>query len=246
MKKLILLVASAVLAFAQNPSPGPVQGFEVVRVVEVRNADPAAIVNTLGAVVPGVSRNERMLVLRGSESVVTMLEDAVKKLDIVPPAPPELRPSPNIELTVHLVYGSSQESQTVAIPQELEATVRQLRALFPYKSYRVLDTLFMRGRNGNRVELNGTLPGDNSSYQFQYSGTLMPGPAPRTVRLDKLDLGFRLKSFTDAAKTQYQFMPSGIQTNLDAREGQKTVVGKANMTGTEDAIILVVTPRVIE
>jgi len=38
-----------------------------------------------------------------------------------------------------------------------------------------------------------------------------------------------------------------ISTNsLDAKEGQKIVVGKANLANTEDAIILVITPKVIE
>jgi hypothetical protein len=37
-----------------------------------------------------------------------------------------------------------------------------------------------------------------------------------------------------------------INTSLDAREGQKVVVGKSNMRGSDDAMILVITPRVLE
>jgi hypothetical protein len=236
MKKLILILAAATFAFGQTPAPapGPMAGFEIVRVVEVTRGDPNTIMTTLSAVLPGISRSGRMLVVRGSAEAVGMIEDAIKKLDVAPPPTPEQRPAPNVELTVQLLYGSSQESQTTAVPADLDSTVRQLRSLFPYKSYRVMDTLFMRGRSGSTVMLSGTLSGGDSSYRFRYNGQALPGAAPRTVRLDNLELG--------VTKT----VQSAIQTTLDVREGQKTIIGKANVTGTDDAIILVITPKVIE
>jgi hypothetical protein len=244
MKKLILLLA-AVVAFGQTPAPGPLAGFEVVRVIEVRNADPASIANTLNVMMPGISLNGRMLVVRGSESVVTMVEDAVKKLDIAPPPPRETQRAVNVELTFQLVYGSAQEASNT-IPSDLEATVRQLRALFPYKNYRVLDTQVLRGRDGAGVEFSGTLPGSESVYTLKYTPRVSPGAAPRSVRAQHLEFGARMRMFTNPEKTQFQYIPTGIITDVDAREGQKTVVGKSNVTGTDDAIILVITAKVIE
>jgi hypothetical protein len=244
MKKLILWLAAAV-AFGQGPGPSPLAGFEAVRVIEVRNADPQSIVNTLSAVMPGISRNGRMLVVRGSESVVTMIEDAVKKLDVAPPPPPEIQRVVNVEFTFQLLYGSAQEGSST-IPSDLEATVRQLRSLFPYKNYRVLDTQVLRGRDGAGVEFSGTLPGSDSVYNLKYTPRVSPGAAPRSVRAQRLEFGARMKVFANAEKTTYQFIPTGIITDVDAREGQKTVVGKSNVTGTDDAIILVLTVKVIE
>jgi hypothetical protein len=211
----------------------------------VRNADPQSIVNTLSAVMPGISRNGRMLVVRGSESVVTMIEDAVKKLDVAPPPPPEIQRVVNVEFTFQLLYGSAQEGSST-IPSDLEATVRQLRSLFPYKNYRVLDTQVLRGRDGAGVEFSGTLPGSDSVYNLKYTPRVSPGAAPRSVRAQRLEFGARMKVFANAEKTTYQFIPTGIITDVDAREGQKTVVGKSNVTGTDDAIILVLTVKVIE
>lgn len=238
MKHLIFLVAAAV-AFGQTQAPGPLAGFEAVRVIEVRNADPVSIVNTLSTIIPGISLNGRMLVVRGSESVVTMIEDAVKKLDVAPPARPEIQRVANVEFTFQLLYGSPQEGSGT-IPSDLDATVRQLRALFPYKNYRVLDTQVLRGRDGAAVEFNGTLPGSDSVYNLKYTPRISPGPAPRSVRAQRLEFGARMKSGAG------QFVPTGIITDVDAREGQKTVVGKSNVTGTDDAIILVITAKVIE
>jgi hypothetical protein len=69
------------------------------------------------------------------------------------------------------------------------------------------------------------------------------GPAPRTIRLGQLRFDV---SRTVVVDGKAQVNRSGINTNIDVREGQKTVVGKSNITGTDDAIILVVTPKVIE
>ncbi len=236
MKKLILILAAA-MAYGQGP--GPLAGFEAVRVIEVRNADPESIVNTLSAVMPGISRNGRMLVVRGSESVVTMIEDAVKKLDVAPPPPAGMQRVANVEFTFQLLYGSAQEGSGT-IPSDLEATVRQLRALFPYKNYRVLDTQVLRGRDGAAVEFSGTLPGSDAVYTLKYTPRVSPGAAPRSVRAQMLQFSARMKV------SPGQFVPTAIITDVDAREGQKTVVGKSNVTGTDDAIILVLTVKVIE
>jgi hypothetical protein len=39
---------------------------------------------------------------------------------------------------------------------------------------------------------------------------------------------------------------SGIRTDVDVREGQKVVVGKSNISGSVDALILIVTAKVVE
>lgn len=73
------------------------------------------------------------------------------------------------------------------------------------------------------------------------------------MRLDNLSLFLRLYRVTrayDSEKKQAVEQPdvseANLATSLDAREGQKVVVGKSNVRGTDDAIILVITPRVIE
>jgi hypothetical protein len=145
-----------------------------------------------------------------------------------------------------MLYGSAQQEGSATVPADLEATVRQLRTLFPYKSYRVLDTEVLRGRDGRAVEASGTLPGGDNIFQIKYTPRVNSGAAPRSVRTERFEFSLRTKIYTDAAKTQYQYQPTGIITELDVREGQKTVVGKSNLSGTEDAIILVISPKVIE
>jgi hypothetical protein len=246
MKKLSLLLAlAATFAVAQPPAPAPLAPGEIIRVVEVKQANAAAIRTNLGQIFPGITESNGRLIVRGQTSVVDMIEEAIKKLDI---PPPDSRPVPNVELTAQLILGSAQENADSKIPSDLEATVRQLRSAFPYKSYRVLDTLVLRARgSGQDLSSNGTLPGGQSYYTLSVNPTVNSGPSPRSVRLNRLRLDLRqeIKGSTGGVGVS-SFANGGLYTELDAKEGQKTVIGKANIVNTEDAIFLVITPKVIE
>ncbi len=251
MKKWILgmgLCAAMALAQQQQQQPPPsLAPGESIRVIEIKQADPQSVYRTLSSVFPGVSVNNRMIVVRGPNEVIGAIEEAVKRLDVAPPPPPESRAVPNVELTVHLLYGSAEGADSV--PAELESTVRQLRTQFRYKSYRVMDVQVIRGRDTQSVETNSALPGTNSSFsnvRISYRPRVTPGPAPRSVRLEAFRFNVRMQVYMDAGKTQTTNVEGGITTEIDAREGQRTVVGKSNIAGTEDAIFLVVSPKVIE
>jgi len=131
MKRLILILALlAGVAWAQDKAV----------LIQVKYAD----VNRLVAVITGMSIRAtpqaqlRVITVVGTEEQIATAQDVVKKLDV-----PEV-PAPNIELTVHLLYGAAQDSAADAVPQDLQSTVKQLRSLFPYKSYRVMDTFVLR------------------------------------------------------------------------------------------------------
>jgi len=46
--------------------------------------------------------------------------------------------------------------------------------------------------------------------------------------------------------TIHQYIDTGIATDVDIREGQKVVVGKANMDGSDRASIVVLTAKVVD
>src|SRR5262249_34864659 len=138
-----------------------------------------------------------------------------------------------------LLYGAAQDPAGDTTPQDLAATVKQLRSIFPYKGYRVMESFVLRGRDGQQTQTNGTLPGSTTLYDFKYRPHVLPGSAPRMIRIDGLHFQLRIPE-------NNTFFDANISTDLDTREGQKVVVGKSNVRGTADAILLVVTPKVIE
>jgi hypothetical protein len=225
MNRLLLTLAAASAIWAQDK----------VALIEVKYAD----VNRLAALMTGlgVQANPqsgfKAITVRGSAEAIAIAQETAKKLDV-----PEA-PTPNIELTVHLLYGAAQDSAPDSVPQDLAATVKQLRSLFPYKSYRVMESFVLRGRDGQQTETSGTLPGSSTLYDFKYRPHVLPGSAPRMIRIDGLRFNLKVPEGD-------RLFEANINTDLDAREGQKVVVGKSNVRGTADAILLVVTPKVVE
>jgi hypothetical protein len=201
--------------------------------------------------VPGVSvkadAEMHALVVSGRADAVTTLEEMVKKLDIAPTPPP---PRPNIELTVYMLSGSTEgkSGHGDEVPADLSSTVKQLHQLFPYKSYRILDSFMLRGRDGARGNTTGSIPSPAglppATYRFDYLSAVLGDGTPRTIRLNGLNMNIRAP-FATSGSTQFTYSDSGVSTDLDLREGQKVVVGKSNY-GTDDAFILVVTAKVVE
>lgn len=146
----------------------------------------------------------------------------------------------NVELTIYLVTGAAQSQAAVKdeVPADLEATLRQLRGVFAYKSYKLIEAITMRGRNLSGSEVEGALP-NYMHYDFKYAYVTISPETPHTIRID----GLRLQ-ITQRARQETEVVAL-VSTNIDVKEGQKTVVGKSAVNGS-DALFLVIVPKVIE
>jgi len=85
------------------------------------------------------------------------------------------------------------------------------------------------------------------SYQ---AASLSSDEKGRTIRLDDLRFTARIvvkkKQEEPSAVIGYESIEAGFGTNVDVREGQKVVVGKAAVGGTNTALILVITAKILE
>jgi hypothetical protein len=150
------------------------------------------------------------------------------------PAPTPL----NLELTVYLVSGLAQAQPKDEVPAELFLTLQQLRGVFAYKSYKLIEAVTLRGRNNAGSEVAGELP-DYSHYDFRYARARISSETPHTVRLDSLRLEIT------RGHVNRNDVIALVSTDLDIKDGQKTVVGKSAVNGT-DAVFLVIVPKVVE
>lgn len=148
----------------------------------------------------------------------------------------------NIELTVYLICGSTQGTAD-EVPQDLEPTMKQLHSIFAYKSYKLSESFILRGRGG-RSNTEGIVPGNGLHYRFGYNQLRISGDAPRAVHVDGLNLLLTRTSIR-AGKEEVETIAS-IYTDLDVRDGQKTVVGKSSLNIGGDALILVIVPKIVD
>jgi hypothetical protein len=167
----------------------------------------------------------------------------------------------NIELTVYLVSGLAQPQAGAAaeLPDDLAATLNQMRGVFAYKSYKLINAFVLRGRNGSSAEVAGELPLNNWTYDFKYGNANLFEGTPGVVHINRLRLEISKRGSTltraaapgvGQAPTFSAFTPTSntialVSTDLDVKEGQKTVVGQSAVNGT-DALFLVIVPKVLE
>ena len=241
MKRLVLcavLLAAPVLAQAPLVQhPGDVQ-----KLITLKYADPVVVTQILsgwGVFMNRVSGTKTMS-LSGPPEKVAAVEAAIKQLD---------QPIKTVELTVYFVVAGDQPTMAgIAAPQDLKDVITQLKGTFPYKEYKVLDALSLRPRAGSEAHTSGILsPATPPKVSLFSVKNVTVSDDGSTVRIERMHAGLRVpitKIVSNNATTDYT--ESGIDQDLDIKEGQKIVVGRSSLEGPQQALFLVLTAHVVQ
>jgi hypothetical protein len=243
MKKLLIALVCAGALLAQPP---------VQRVVTIKNGNLKGIWNTLKELAPtngmviSASDNDH-LVLSGPKEAVAGFEEIIKQLDV----PPVIKK--DVETTVYMIIASAQSANATSLPPDLDPAVKQLKNIFNYKGFRLLESFVLRSRDGENGQTNGFLPplesvppGNKISYQFQYNEVSIDGgEGARVAHFHHLKLAIRIPIAVPTGSTTY--MDASIATDMDVPEGKKVVVGKTSaLEGSDSALILVISAKVVD
>jgi hypothetical protein len=237
IRQMLSGIALAGMLAAQTPPPAqtaPPAPPTEKRIFQARYADVKDLANVLGVFGYHIEANRDLHVLAVSapHDVMAAIEDAIKRLDVPAAAPKD------VDLIVYLVLASQQADGSGGIPAELQPVASELKGVLSFKSFRMLDTILLRTQPGNRATARGVIAGpDKTFYDFTVNpSTVTEDPKGRLIRLDNLTLNLHLPGG----------LAAGIYTEITVREGQKVVVGKSNMGGADQALILVITAKVTE
>ncbi len=229
---------------------------KVTKLVRVHYADAHTIgrLATTGAAVNSRTDDAlKAIVLQGEPAAVAAVEQVIHELD-VPSAAPASKEK-NIEVVVSVIGASnSRDLPTGAEMPDAMAVVKQLRAIFPYKNYQLLSSMLLRSREGSRADSKGIMKSIHSSphpsnYDLAYDD------ASATAEETKPIIHLHNFHFTThvpvvagsvGGTTQFQSFQVGIATDVDLREGQKTVVGKADIGSSDAALFVVLTARLVD
>ena len=246
---LASLVAAAPMARAQEETIAEKKAEEKaqsawpVKIFQVKYADVYRLANLFRAFGARVEPDGDLKVIsvRAPKEVQAAIEESLQRLD-VPQAPAK-----DIQLDAYLLMASAQ-GPSGSIPAELEPAVKQLKSVFNYQAFRLLGTLSWRGRDGKGGAVDGMLSPvspdatEPTSCQFSVkSADIASGGKEPAIRVNDLVLRlvFTLKG---SAEKRY----AAVSTSIDVREGQKVVVGKANIDSSENALVLVLTAKILE
>ena len=226
-------------AAAPEPVPKRVQ-----RLFMLKYADPQSMRNLLSVFGGNIVPNPEMhaLAVEGTESSVAAIEDVIKRLDVPSSAPR------NIDLTVYFLVGTEGDSPYGGpVPKDLDSVVAALKGSFPFKDYRLMDTLLIRTRTGQQVNLSsnaGSVRDEGHGSQqiaisFHIDSSSI-SPDGASVRLDRMRTGARVPYYNSG----WGYTELSINEDMDIKEGQKAVVGRVGIN-REQALFLVLSAKIV-
>jgi hypothetical protein len=243
---LITIAAVWILGFvqaqAQNPQITQARVVDIItRTVDVKNADVNRIIEILYAIAKATGTTmapdqaSKLIILTGNPDRIAELEGLIRRID-VPPSPAQ---NLSVELTAYLLIAGETVGVGQPVPAQLAPALMQLRSTFTYKSYQLLETLWMRNRVGRQVETTGDLQ--------------MPEPESRGRKPAGYNFSCTITHVTHDAKGDIIHLdglllmtPGGrISTNIDIRPGQMVVVGKTSFEGNQ-ALIAVLSAKIVD
>ena len=232
VKRILVTLAAAGGLAAQTvtmtPPPAAPEQPHQQKVFMLKYADARHVAEVLRVFGYGIQSDRDLKVVAVSAPALAMsaIEDAVKQLDVPAAAPKD------IDLAVYMIVASEQPSAGSNLPAEMDPVAGELKKIFSYKSFRLLDSIMLRTQPGNRASTSGIAGA--SRYDFSAMPTAVTDdPNGRLIRLDNLDLTLHVPGDHVAS----------IRTEITVREGQRVVVGKSNL-GSDGSLILVVTAKV--
>ena len=235
---------AALTSLAQEKPKEP-QPPRVGRLIQVKNLTGSefqraiSLLRMFGVAVEG-DQNLRMVAMSGSQSEVGAAEEALKRLDLPLPAQPAVR---NIELMMHVVLGTQKPGDAKTSP-EVEPVLKQMRGIFQFQNYQVLDTLLVRTRDNVLQRGDSTRFATNVQTQENSPMISCNGGVYASAGEDGKTRNFHLDRFEFVCHTGNKQLMN-IRTDVDLREGQKAVVGKSNIDANS-AMFLIVSAKQVD
>jgi hypothetical protein len=168
-------------------------------------------------------RQTRALTLVDEPAVVDVMLKMIKRFDVKPP---------QLQLAIKLVL-ASKEGQA-HVPGELKAVAKQLKDVFSYKSYKIMDKAFVTTEaNGHsRMRIGG-----ESGYTVDIETHMVQGEKA-TVRME-FHL-YRWEWVKREAKEPRGIQHTVVRTTVEMKDGETAILGASKINGEGKALITVV------
>ena len=249
MKKLMMLaLVCAALVHAAEQT-------QVQKIVPITSGDVLQIYSTVGNVMLNmpvrVQMYQNTLVLNGTPEAVAAAEQLIKNLMSTAPR------VHNIEITGYIVLasvdGKSEQGRNLPpgegitnIPADLDPVLKQFRSLLNYKAFHVLDTLILRGKENSGMGTSGFLAVPGSAGATAEFRVQHPSVTEDVVHLKDMWLNVKIPTGHTDPKGNMIYSDVRIGTDTDVKAGQKVAIGKASVDEKGDALILVVSAKVVD
>ena len=217
------------------------------KMIQLKYIDPSRLTGLLRQVFTSIGENDQMkvIIVQGTKAKIEAVEEIVKTLDVPQP------PVKDVELTAYFLAASPQQTPASDLPLELNEVATQLKKLLNFRSFRLLNTTLVRVRDGERVLMHGAAGQPPSGANFSLVidrvdiGAGQKGP---TIHMHNLSFSIMETPIPGEAKpaSTTELNRAEIRTDIDVPEGQKVVVGKTSFEMSDNAVVLVLTAKVVD
>lgn len=230
-----------------------------VKLFEIKHRSPRSLANSLQSLGSGLPNttiyaNEdlRTMTVRDYPENIAAIEDALKRLDVPDKSPVSL------EFQLHLIAASMTPSEKATLPKNLEPVVEQLKSTLKFTNYRYVSSALNRVSDRGKVESSGVTgslfptpvgvtntPDNPSFYNYSLSRVALTQDAAgkESIQIELLKFGVSVPIRIGDRSDSIQYRDIGIVTPLSLREGEMAVVGTANIGGSDEAIIVVISVK---
>lgn len=243
----------------KEETPSQSAGKGVAKVFDVKYRSPESLTNVLNVFVSNsgritFNRELKTIMVKDWAENVGAIEEALKRFDV-----PEQSPV-SLEFQLHLIAASMGQTEKGAVPENLTPVLQQLRSALKFSSYRYINSSLNRVSNGGKIESSGITgslfpapqgvsnsPDRPSFYQYSLGQVKLTqdSTGKESVQIDNFRFGVSVPVKVSAADS-VQYRDIGIITPLSLREGEMAVVGTANVSGADEAIVVVVSVKKVK
>lgn len=211
---------------------------EIVKLKYVRAQDVQNVLYTFLSPDGRIQFNSNMptvLSVSDTPENVEKILAVIREIDIKPA---------DVLFTVQLILGSETDAQTDAELQS-DPIIKELRKLLRYKGYTLLDSTLVRVINRERASV---ILGPKGEFEFVLKPDVA-GDAKAPVIKTEVRLVQVIRAATPETATMKAAQPivnTLIETSLNIKSGDRTVVGVSKLDGGEKGLILIISGKIVD
>jgi type II secretory pathway component GspD/PulD (secretin) len=188
-----------------------------------------------------MSRNGRIQVLHERNTLI--IEDVPEIVEKVLSIIKEIDMKPlDLQFTVDLILGSLvSESKSGLTGNELRSdpVIRELQKLLKYQSFKRLDSSIIKVQDNKQSSQR--MGGDGMSFLLRMEPRLIKEEKANTLQVE-----LRLSQRQGINKEGKEISSTLIDTTLTLKSGERTVVGVSRFDGGDQALILILSGKIIQ
>ena len=211
---------------------------EIVKLKYVRAQDVKDVLYTFLSPDGRIQFNSNMptvLAVSDTPENIEKILAAIREIDVKPA---------DVLFTVQLVLGSEVDAQTDSDLQA-DPIIKELRKLLRYKGYTLLDSTLVRIINREKASV---ILGPKAEFEFALQPDVA-GDAKAPVIKTEVQLRQIIRAATPETATMKAAQPihrSLIESALNIKSGDRTVVGVSKLDGGDKGLILIISGKIVD